>query len=484
MTNKAKKIILPRFAVTEVAEVSDPDSERVELPPGHPIDAYHVRPRKNVDTGERQDGKPSWNGDRFNLFPIVLDSTGVPWAEANVYLLSRIEGAFNPAMATYAGIADDLAAFRRFLDEEGIDWTLFPSHKLSKPTYRYNGHLRLAVAAGEIAHSTAKRRISSIIGFYNWLMEESVLQLASPPWKEQDRFVELKDAKGIGYSKKVTTTDVSIKVPKQVDPYAGTIDDGGKLRPLPPEEQEWLLEALLAQGNTEMTLIHLFGLLTGARIQTILTFRVRHALVEFDDPDLAEIRFAVGPGTGIDTKNNKQMVLHIPRWFYEMLRTYALSHRARRRRERADGGDTNDQYLFLSVRGSPLYQSKSESAQFDEDNELRHAKVGQGVRQFITERVIPYVRQHHSPTFKYKFHDTRASFGMNLTDHQLVLVARGEITLHEAREFVKIRMGHESSATTDLYLQYRRNLKLVRQVNQDYNARLRALSGKAMEGLR
>jgi hypothetical protein len=282
----------------------------------------------------------------------------------------------------------------------------------------------------------------------------------------------------------VTTTDVSIKVPRQVDPYAGTIDDGGKLMPLPLEAQEWLLEALLAQGNTEMTLIHLFGLLTGARIQTILTFRVRHALVEFDDSNLAEIRFAVGRGTGIDTKNNKQMVLHIPRWFYEMLRTYARSERARQRRARAGGGDTDDQYLFLSIRGAPLYQSKAELVQFNQKNKLRHAKVGQGVRQFITERIIPYVRQHHSTTFKYSFHDTRASFGMNLTDHQLALVARGMVTLHQAREFVKIRMGHESSATTDLYLQYRSNLKLVRQVAQDYSAHLRALSVSAMDGLR
>lgn len=482
--SKARKIILPRLVVTEVAEASDPMAELIQLPRGFDTEAYHVRPRKNEDTGKRSDGKPNWNGARFNLFPVVLDGMGVPWAEANVYLLSRIQGAFNPAMATYSGIADDLAAFRRFLDEEDIDWTSFPTHKLSRPTYRYNGYLRLAVAAGEVGHATAKRRMSSIIGFYNWLQDEDVLRPANPPWKAKDRFIELKDAKGIAVSKQVTTTDVSIQVPKQKDPYAGTIDDGGKLRPLTMEEQGWLMEALLAQENTEMTLIHLFGLLTGARIQTILTFRVRHALVGVDDLSLEEIRFPVGPGTAIDTKNNKRLVLHIPSWFYEMLRTYACSDRARQRRNRAEGGDTEDQYLFLSVRGAPFYQSKSELAQFDENNELRHAKVGQGIRQFIAERIIPYIRQHYSPTFKYKFHDTRASFGMNLTDHQLALVARGEITLHEAREFVRTRMGHESSATTDLYLQYRSNLKLVRQVAQDYNAHLRALSLVAMRGLR
>ncbi|MBK0413128.1 hypothetical protein JD974_01795 [Chromobacterium haemolyticum] len=319
--------------------------------------------------------------------------------------------------------------------------------------------------------------MSSIISFYTWLRDEGVLVPAHVPWKGSDRYIELKDMHGFKYSKRVITTDVSIRVPKQDDPYAGTIDDGGKLRPLAHEEQGWLMDALISLGNTEMTLIHLFGLLTGARIQTILTFRVRHALVELDDPPPPELRFPVGPGTGIDTKNDKQLVLHIPVWFYQMLRTYAYSERAHRRRCRADGGDSEDQYLFLSVRGTPLYQCKADSQTFDDTNNLRHAKAGQGVRQFMTERVIPLIREKYgASSFHYRFHDTRASFGMNLTDAQLGLVAKGESTLHQAREFVKARMCHESSATTDRYLQYRNNLKLIRAVSANYNEHLRLLA--------
>lgn len=483
MTKPVRKILLPRLVVTETTTSEDPTAIRVELPGGELTD-YFIRPKHTVDAGERVDGKPVWASSRFNLYPVVLGPDGVPWAEANIYILSRLEGAYSPAMATYAGIADDLAAFRQFLAESGLDWLRFPLHKLSRPTYRYNGYLRLGVAAGEIKDTTARRRMSSVVGLYNWLQAEGAWSPENAPWKASDRFVELKDAKGISFSKPVTVTDVGIKVPKVLDPYAGTIDDGGKLRPLSLTEQGWLMEALLAQRNTEMTLIHLFGLLTGARIQSILTFRVRHVTMEFDIPDMAEIRFPVGPGTGVDTKNNKKLVLHIPIWFYEMLRTYARSDRARRRRLRAEGGDTYEQYLFLSVRGAPLYQCKAEAALYDEHNKRRHAKVGQGVRQFIAERLLPYIREHFDANFKYHFHDTRASFGMNLTDHQLKLVAQGDITLHQAREFVKARMGHESSATTDRYLQYRSNLKLVRQVAVDYSAHLRGLSGLAMEGLK
>ena len=167
-----------------------------------------------------------------------------------------------------------------------------------------------------------------------------------------------------------------------------------------------------------------------------------------------------------------------------MLQTYTLSQRARTRRERAAGGDHEDQYLFLSVRGSPLYRSKTDAQAFDASNTLRHAKVGQGVRQFITDYVIPWVRTNckGAADFHYRFHDLRASFGMNLTEDQLALVSQGHITLAQAREYVKTRMGHESAATTDLYPNHRHNLKMVRQVNDDYADHLKSLVERALQG--
>lgn len=474
-----RKILLPQMVVTVVADPTDTGATRIDLPDGE----YHVRPIQDAETRKRLDAQGLWVGSRFNLFPVVLDADGVPWAEANMYLLSRLEEAVDPRMSTYSGIADGLGAFRHFLDDKGIDWTSFPSHKLLRPTYRFSGHLNLAIKAGEVSASTAARWMGAVVAFYTWLDDEGLLVPENPPWKERDRYVQFNDSKGAKFSKKVKSTDVSIKVHKSQDPYTDMIEDGGKLRPLPKEEQHWLIEALVASGNTEMTLIHTFALLTGARIQTILTFKVRHALVEQEDPSMLELRFAVGPGTGVDTKGDKPGVLHIPVWFYEALRVYSESERARGRRQRARGGDTEDQYLFLSERGVALYQCKADAAQFDSFNKLRHAKSGQAVRQFIKERVLPHIRKHHAPHFKYHFHDTRATFGMNLTDDRLALVARGEITLHQAREFVKTRMGHASAAVTDRYLNYRSNLHLTRQANSDYDSHLRDVTNAAMKGL-
>jgi hypothetical protein len=478
---RAKKIVLPRFVLTEVSDAVDPEATRV----ASSLEPYYCRPKLVPAEGKRRDGKPNWVNHQFNLFPVILDATGAPWAEAVVYLLSRLENSLAPSLATYAAIAEDLAAYRQFLDEYEIEWTDFPIQKLQRPTYRFNGHLKHAVTTGEIAAATAKRRMGSVITFYRWLESEEVLKPAEPPWRESDRYVQFIDVHGFRRSKTVVTTDLSIRTQKEHDPYDGFIEDGGKLRPLTLEEQEWLLDALISLGNTEMTLIHLLSLLTGARIQTTLTFRLRHALLKLEACQQGDLRFPVGHGTGVDTKREKQIVLHIPIWFYQMLQTYARSVRAERRRERAAGGDHENQYLFLSQRGAPFYQGKRETLSFDSSLQLRHRKCGQGVRQFITERVIPFIRaKHRTRTFRYQFHDIRATAGMNWTDHQLRLVELGRSTLHQAREFVKTRLSHESAATTDRYLQYRHNAKFTRWAEEKHETHLRALCERAMERLR
>lgn len=193
-----------------------------------------------------------------------------------------------------------------------------------------------------------------------------------------------------------------------------------------------------------------------------------------------EVRFPIGPGTGIDTKNNKKIVLHIPVWFYEMLQHYAVSERAKKRRLRAVGGDTEDQYLFLSIRGTPFYYSKQDAGAA-EANDKHHTKAGQAVRQFIADKVIPYIRKTYgNRKFHYRFHDTRATFGMNLVDAQLALVEKGEVTLKQALDFVRIRMAHESLATTERYLTYRSRQKLVRAAQDGWEAALRDLAAKAI----
>lgn len=482
----ARRILLAKFVVTQTAFPHAIGAQRVPTPVTDvtPSGCYFVQPVMLEGASERLDGRPRWVPFRANLYPVVLDPDGSPWREANLYLLLRFEEEVSPDMETLGGIADDLAAYRRFVIEYGLDWTEFPSSKLLRPTYRYNAHLRLLVRAGEISTFTARRRMSRVIGFYRDIVNRQLIRPAHDPWKESKRVITFRDEYGKPMAKQIRTTDVSIRVPAHEDPYEDIIEDGGRLRPLPANEQQWLAQALVACANPEMNLIFLLAWSTGARIQTVLTFRLRHVCAAVS-PLSDEVRVPVGPGTGIDTKGDKRHVLHIPAPLYERLRVYAMSRRAERRRARTLTGSHSDQYLFLSVRGAPLYQSKDDSASYDPGATLHHKKRGQAVRTFIKERVLPAIRVHKdAERFHFRYHDLRATYGMNLTDAQLDLVKQGTISLHQAREYVRIRMGHSSATVTDRYLNFRQYQAQVRGARAQYEKHLQALAESVDEGLR
>lgn len=106
--HKAKKIVLPVFELTELTTPDDPEAVFVPLDaaPESALAGYHVRPKRIAETGERRDGRPSWVRFQFNLFPVVLDQTGAPWPEANIYILSRLENEVRVSMTTYSAITE------------------------------------------------------------------------------------------------------------------------------------------------------------------------------------------------------------------------------------------------------------------------------------------------------------------------------------------------------------------------------------------
>ena len=383
-------------------------------------------------------------------------------------------GKHAPEMLSYATVAQDLAAFRRYVEEKKINWLNFPSFKPYRPTYRYNGYLRHVVEAGEISHNTARRRMGTVIRFYRWLKTAALFNPSHPTWVEEDRYVEVKDVHGFRGVLKVTTTDVSIKGRTAVDPYSDYIDDGGKLRPLPQVEQKALVQALLDLDNIEMTLIFLVSLFSGARIQTVLTIKVRHVMQNPAEISANDFRLPCGPGTGIDTKGGVKGVLHLPKWFYETLYIYARSYRAQSRRQKAVGGDNIDQHLFLSNRGAPMYASRRKPGELPRGPHIsRHSKNGQLVRQFIADYLLPAMRLRMSnPRYEFRFHDLRATFGLNKVDAWQEKINDKSMTYTDALSQLSQLMWHSSPTITERYLKYREKLTLFAAVQDGWNEHL------------
>ncbi|MCY0858711.1 integrase core domain-containing protein [Cupriavidus sp. D39] len=228
----ARRTTIRQLPLTEVVDRDTPGATPVSITTHEGGTIYHTVPLADPDTGRRRDARPQWIADTFPLFPVVRLADGAPWAEANVWLIDMMESKSSPNMLTFAGIADDLVAFRRYLDDEGIDWLAFPANKRQRPTYRYSASIRLAVQAGELSPGVARRRMGAVVRFYRWLITEAGFRPANAPWVESDRFIEFKDQKGFSSVIEVKTTDLSISGRRAEDPWDDRIQDGGRLRPL------------------------------------------------------------------------------------------------------------------------------------------------------------------------------------------------------------------------------------------------------------
>lgn len=405
----------------------------------------------------------------FRLLPLILDREGAPWQQACLWLLER--ATTKPLnLNSLRPIAQDLAAYKTFLDDIETEWDDFSAlDKYLRPTYLYHTHLHGQVNDGRLKRSTAARRMSTVINFYRFLDRNSYMRFspANPPWIESNIGIAYNDSIGRRQVANVVTTDVAIRGKTYQDAFSEAINDGGKLRPLTMDEQKALVNALKQIGNIEYSLMHYIALLTGAREMTVLTLRIREVICPPDQVRQWPHKIPCGPGTQIDTKGDVSGVfLSMPRELYEQLHTYAVSERARRRRAKTQKGEDPINYLFITQHGQPYYESKEDINTIrDSSTPLRRsALAGRPLRKFITDAVTPLI-QESIPNFRYRFHDLRASFGMNWVDYQMQQAGPEGLGSQYlwAREQLRKLMWHRSPFTTDKYLNYRKQQHHVKQ---------------------
>lgn len=415
--------------------------------------------------------------DTCNNFAAIVSSDGSPWTHANIYLTTLIQ---NVTSSTICSIAADLRTFREFLDERGVDFLESPETISKRPTYAYKAYLRGKISSGDISINTANRKIGSLIRFYRWLKSEGVT-FDNFLWKEQKISKSYKTEQGFEKLLILTKTDLTFrKRERNGEIYDLEIEDGGKLRPLSLFEQETIIDAIRELQNTEALLMHLVALFTGARLQTVCTLRISQIASHYKNHKNTDARIKIGPGTGTDTKNDKPMTLHLPWFLVEKIYIYFNSSRSQKRQDKhRSKASTSDPLLFLTNRGDPYYRPKDEKHEFKEDHKEAYLREGQAVGETIRKHIIPKCRKTLGDSFWYRFHDLRASFGMNLTDAQLLLVAAENITLSQARDFVRSRMGHTNYETTDRYLNYRKNFQLMHAIQSAHESHLEKIIEKA-----
>lgn len=432
---RAQSVLLKHFALTRTCSLPAGEGALVTTP----LVAYLSAPVL--------DGPIALAVRERITFPVVRTREGAPWAEACLYLVHKLF-VDQVQVSTCVSLSKDLALYRRYLDESGCDFRYFPESTFERVTYRYKGHLKIQVNSGALGLKTARRKMSSVISFYRWMIFHGIFKPANIPWREREILIQIDgDYRGNG-RRKVITTDLAFKDVTEID--HSIITDGGRLRPISSDNQMEIIRALDALNNPEMYFSHLLALFSGARIQTVLTMRRDEIIGCVRGPNnCAHIK--VGAGTGIDTKKNKKYVLVVPWDLIERLRVYVGSERATKRLAISKGGRFKEkEYLFLTNRGEPYYKSIQDPGY----DEKRYRSEGAAIRQFINDRVRPLLSGCVDDGFSYRFHDLRASFVMNLYSSLSKLLLKGEITDIYLREYLRFRLGQSSKKSLESYMKF------------------------------
>lgn len=415
-------------------------------------------------------------GDVSLQFPTLIQGNGYPWEVGNLYLIQRLQRTIHYNFKTFTSIANQLVDFLRFMEDESLDCLKFHKIKQLNAIFKYRTLLTEQINMGLISASSGQARINAIVNFYRLLISENLIdhQRFGLPFKDVHKYIVIDNEFGARRQLAIKSHDLIIRIPQKAK-NSETINDGGELRPLTVEEQAVVLKALQKSSRVYQLIFYL-ALFTGARLQTICTLRVEHLGRKTDSQDF--MRLPVGGGSGIDTKFQKPMTLLIPSWLVHGLKVYSLSEQARQRREKSHYGDSVENYIFLTKQGTPFYSSKAEQQEvaeritnLEDTPEQLKCYEGEAIRSYLKVVLLPTIRLIDAQFQSFKFHDLRASFGMNLLESQLQHLNEG-ISALTAVEYVQARMGHKDKNTTLQYLNYKSRLQWRNKIQHEYESNL------------
>lgn len=395
----------------------------------------------------------------FNL-PFLFHRSGEPWLEANSYLISLVKDKHAQTRPTDDARrqASRLLDYLIFCENNNIDWLDFSGKRLpQRPTYKYHRYL---MDMPERGPQVANQYTGTVYRFYKFVSQSwhdiDISRVDSV--KQISLFIEDR----YGLSKRITVekrSQTQAYNRRKIVPMGYVDDEGECLRPL---SNVHLAEVVAAVNSDEWSaldrLIVLFAVMTGARKQTILTIRVKHIQRLMDGKLQSDGTYVLkaGPGTGIDTKNNKPQVLYVPRQLAVDLLTYISSSHAKKRRQgfqasyavkysELDLIADEDMYVFISEQCNCYYMASSDP---------RYKFVKSRPAGAVTNNLKEKLRKSVSADFPkdFTFHWLRATFAYQL--HQLLQPRLKDGTLQPGDDvsIIQSRLHHERRETTENYL--------------------------------
>ena len=393
-------------------------------------------------------------------FPVIIQSSGEVWEIATAYLMYCLEEIKDLDGENLYNFANDLLDYLRFIEDRKSHFLDLPKFRSNRITTRYERYLRDQLENLVIQPSTAKRRINRVVDFYRTCIEQNFLiakDFDNAPYEERLRRITIVTRDG--YEKEIEKESHDHAIAGS-PPHRNEnlIYDDGALRPLSKREQLLYLEYLERYGTRELQLMTYIALFTGARIQTICTLRVKHLKNLPLMADKKAYRLTVGKDTGVDTKNGKIHHLELPLKIKKLIDNYAGSEEWRERAKKSFYGECDNNYIFLTKKGNPYYTSKREKLDIKHqvDSDKYEGKYiiykGNSVRKNLSD-VLKDLCEDYQDYQDFRFHDLRATYGMNLVRK----LEEFGYSPNVIKNKVRIKMGHDLDSTTDLYLKYEFN---------------------------
>lgn len=357
--------------------------------------------------------------------PQITWKDSTTWGEVNLWALEQAT-AGRKHEKTVASSMSHLVAYAKWLEQEGVTWWHFPAQESERCLTRYRGALIRARDMGQIAPSTASRRMAVLVRFYRWLQDNRLLSPEWPPWNEKVIGIRLIDSFGLEHTMRLASTDLAIPCRRATG--ALPMEDG--VSPVSKTGASQIISFAERSASAELALMLQLGFFTGLRLGSITDLRVATLENATRDPLIGWTRIAVGPGARppVATKFGVSGFVPIPQALLDRLLTYATS--TRRLKRQAMAAREHRDLLFLTRFANP-YSGEHSRAVNVEIMRLRNEGSRLG---------IDALRGFH-------FHRTRATFAT-----ELMRVALSLLPVPDAVQLVREACLHKDEKTTLKYV--------------------------------
>lgn len=386
------------------------------------LEFMDYRPVRETVEGNKVTWVPDVLASRIVGLPQLFWKDGEPWNEANYWALIRAKEKVGERLKTITSLMKHLHAYATWLESNEFDWRHFPIRVSDRPIVKFRASLIVQRDIYRaLAPSTATARMAAVLQFYRFAKIHEFVERRTSMW--HDKSVVHRYYDNTGFSRTMVRASSSLAIPNR-SRVGDMLEDG--LTPISQEHASELLKFTQHANLLELHYMLSCGLLSGARLETIITLSVRDIENAFEHNSIpAYYCIRVGPATRVKTKFDVSGNLLVPGFLIDALKGYAYSMRRLNRQALAAGEDR--ERLFLTIRGKPYSHQSFNRLMTD----LRRRCCANGMK-FMQ---------------RFKFHQTRATFGTTLME-----IALKVTTAANAVAFVRDAMLHKDESTTFKYV--------------------------------